>query len=98
MRCGTRNVEYANLFIYFIFYKGKLNEWTDRAALKGDITVQVPATCVFLAFAFPFQAFPLSTADERRHGGIAVLGFCKQTNNIVLTNPDVCEGQFITTG
>lgn len=86
-------------FIYlFIFYKGKLNEWTDRAALKGDITVQVPATCVFLAFAFPFQAFPLSTADERRHGGIAVLGFCKQTNNIVLTNPDVCEGQFITTG
>lgn len=69
------------------------------AALKGGVTSpQVPATCVFLAFAFPFQVFPLSTADERRHGGIAVLGFCKQTNNIVLTNPDICEGKFIPRG
>lgn len=51
------------------------------AALKGDVTVQVPVTCVFLAFAFPFQVFPLSAADERRHGGIAVLSFCKQTTS-----------------
>lgn len=51
------------------------------AALKGDVTVRVPVTCVFLAFAFPFQVFPLSAADERRHGGIAVLSFCKQTTS-----------------
>lgn len=54
------------------------------AALRGDVTVQVPVTCVFLAFAFPFQVFPLSTADERRHGGIAVLSFCKQTTSCSL--------------
>lgn len=41
---------------------------------------RVPVTCVFLAFAFPLQVFPLSAADERRHGRVAVLGFCKQTN------------------
>lgn len=51
------------------------------AAPKDDITVRVPVTCVFLAFAFPFQVFPLSAADERRHGGIAVLSFCKQTTS-----------------
>lgn len=51
------------------------------AAPTEDMTVQVPVTCVFLAFAFPFQVFPLSAADERRHGGIAVLSFCKQTTS-----------------
>lgn len=56
---------------------------------------RVPVTCVFLAFAFPLQVFPLSAADERRHGRVAVLGFCKQTN-IVLTNPGVCKGQIYT--
>lgn len=47
----------------------------------NEPTVRVPVTCVFLAFAFPFQVFPLSAADERRHGGIAVLSFCKQTTS-----------------
>lgn len=58
----------------------------------------LPATCVFLAFAFPFQAFPLSAADEGWHGGIAVFSFCKQTNNIaLLTCPDICKGEIIPT-
>lgn len=47
----------------------------------NEPTARVPVTCVFLAFAFPFQVFPLSAADERRHGGIAVLSFCKQTTS-----------------
>lgn len=51
----------------------------------------LPATCVFLAFVFPFQAFPLSTADEGWHGGISVLGFCKQINNIVVTCLDIWQ-------
>lgn len=51
----------------------------------------LPATCVFLAFAFPFQAFRLSAADEGWHGGIAVFSFCKQINNIVVTCPYIWQ-------
>lgn len=47
----------------------------------------LPATCVFLAFAFPFQAFPLPAADEGWHGGIAVFSSYKQINNKVVTCP-----------
>lgn len=51
----------------------------------------LPATCVFLAFAFPFQTFPLPAADEWRHGGIAMFSFCKQVNNIVVTCPEILQ-------
>lgn len=51
----------------------------------------LPATCVFLAFAFPFQAFPLSTDEEGWHGGITVFSFCRQINNIMVTCPDILQ-------
>lgn len=67
------------------------------AEQQGDMVYIVyifwllPATCVFLAFAFPFQAFPLPAADEGWHGGIAVFSFCKRINNIVVTCPDIWQ-------
>lgn len=49
----------------------------------------LPATCVFLAFAFPFQALPLLAAGEGWNGGIAVFSFCKQTKQTtVVTCPE----------
>lgn len=64
--------------------KGELNERRRAHSARPLVWVRfstvLPATYVFLAFAFPFQALPLSAADERRHGCIAMFGLCKQTN------------------
>lgn len=76
--------------------EGTLLKWVYYEHIDEELqsdTVHIfwllPATCVFLAFAFPFQAFPLPAADEGWHGGIAVFSFCKRIHNIVVTCPDI---------
>lgn len=83
--------------------KGELNE-RRRAHSAGPLvwvrfSTALPATYVFLAFAFPFQALPLSTADERRHGRIAMFSLCKQTNvhAHTQTHQDICKGKTVAT-
>lgn len=72
-----------------LFLSWKTAQFVDLQHEK--LSESLPATCVFLAFAFPFQAFPLPAADEGWHGGIAVFCFCKKINNIVVTCPAICQ-------
>lgn len=70
-----------------------------RAWLR--LRAALPATYVLLAFAFPLQALPLSTADEGRHGRVAMFGLCKQTNARTHartnTSGSLCKGKSVAT-